>query len=130
MTITFIVPGPCPGKVRMSQRDRWCKRDVVVRYRAWQDLARAFAAKAGGVPPAEKVDMLMVSAYYMPPESWSQKKQAEAIGQTKRTRPDGDNCAGSLQDALWPDNDAALGDLIVRRRWARESYTEVEIETI
>lgn len=41
--LLFIVPGPTPGKPRMTKRDTWKKRPPVLRYRMWADLARLIA---------------------------------------------------------------------------------------
>jgi Holliday junction resolvase RusA-like endonuclease len=98
-----------------------------MRYRRWADLARLCQKP---LPKAEDVTRLAVVAFYTPPDSWSEKKKRSAYGKLKRTKPDGDNVLKSVCDALWGDDDAKLGDMGVARRWARESYTEIMIETV
>lgn len=122
--LTITIPGPAMGAVRQTQADRWKQRPAVLAYRAWCDLARACA---GVVPPAELVEEIRITSYYVPPESWSKRARAAAIGTKKRTVPDGDNLIKSATDALWKQ-DAALGDVIVHRRWDWTARLVLEID--
>jgi hypothetical protein len=112
--LNYTIPGEAPGKPRMSQRDKWKKRDCVVAYFGWCDLARKHCPD---LPTAVSVDAYSIIAYYRPPASWSVAKQTAAIGTVKRTKPDGDNVLKAVCDALWKD-DHALGDIAgVYRRY-------------
>jgi Holliday junction resolvase RusA-like endonuclease len=123
----FHIIGPAPGKPRMTRRDKWAKRPCVMAYWSWADQARATAGKVFAPQAAGDVRLIRITAFYRPPESWSYTRRTAAIGTMKRTRPDPDNIAKAVLDALWPDNDAAVGDVEVRRRYGTEDMTEVAI---
>jgi hypothetical protein len=120
---SYVIPGPAPGAVRQTQSDKWKKRPCVLAYREWCDLARKCCPN---IAAAELISWLNIKAIYTPPESWTKAERARAIGQRKRTKPDGDNIIKALCDALWK-NDAALGDQAVSRYWGAESLLEVTI---
>jgi Holliday junction resolvase RusA-like endonuclease len=122
--LTITIPGPAMGAVRQTQADRWKQRPAVLAYRAWCDLARACA---GVVPPAECVEEIRITAYYVPPESWSKRQRAAAIGGKMRTKPDWDNIGKAVCDALWKQ-DEALGDAVVKRRWDWTARLVLEID--
>jgi Holliday junction resolvase RusA-like endonuclease len=84
----------------MTRSDKWKKRDCVLRYRAWCDVARA--AAPAHLP--ERPSILAVTAYLPFPESWSQKKKEAHKGQPHQTKPDWDNIAKSVGDALWGED--------------------------
>ena len=119
----LLVPGPAPGKPRMTQRDKWAQRPCVMEYRAWADSVRQVC---GTPPAAELTEHIFIRAFYRPPESWSKARQAAAIGQRKRTKPDPDNIGKAVLDAIWKQ-DAAVGDVTVERRWASQDVTVIEI---
>lgn len=124
MITRFNIPAAAMGKPRMTQRDKWYKRDRTDKYWRWCEVVRAFV---NPVPPAETVEQLEIIAYYMVPKSWSKKKRHAAIGTRKRTVPDHDNILKGILDALWKQ-DAALGDCIIRRRWRHEDKTVIIID--
>lgn len=119
----WIVPGPAPGKPRMTQRDKWAKRPVVVAYRAWADGVRNIVRT---IPPAARTVTISLVARYRVPASWSRIRRIDAIGERKRTKPDPDNIAKAVLDALW-SQDAAVGDVTVQRFWAQRDQLEIEI---
>lgn len=121
---TFGIDGRAPGKPRMTQSDKWKKRPCVVAYRAWADRLREAAPK--NLPLAEHVEMVVVRAAYAPPESWSRKTKIAHIGQMMRSKPDGDNVAKSVCDALWSD-DHKLGDILMQRRWGSDEGIQIEV---
>lgn len=115
----YVVPGePIPAP-RQTARDRWGsnKRPAVQRYHDWRDAARTFIPH----PPAAKdIDMLAIVCAWQPPSSWSQRKRGRSLGERKRTKPDWDNVAKTVCDALWPQ-DSPLGDALVLRRFAEQA---------
>lgn len=128
--IRFVITGEPMGKPRMTQRDKWKKRPVVLRYRAWADLARA------SVPvPASRfiADPLTVSwtAYLPMPKSWSCKKKDFMRGTLHRQKPDRDNIDKAILDALFTsDCGVAAGTLVKRWDDGRGPRVEVEVTTL
>lgn len=122
--IRFTVPGAPMGKPRMTRADKWKRRECVVRYRAWADLARECASQVPGWP----TDVHRVSwiAYFEPPESWSAKKKAAHIGQLHRAKPDRDNIDKAVLDALFEDDKGVAVGTIVKR-WGIPARLEVKI---
>lgn len=114
--ITLVLPGDPIGKPRQTRRDRWQRRACVVRYRAWADALRALARELPADPPA-RVD---VTAHMELPASWSKAKKAELAGKPHRAKPDVDNIAKAVLDALWPDGDEAIAWIHARKVWATE----------
>lgn len=125
--ITITVPGKPVGAPRQTGRSRFNpkKRPAIERYHAYRDAIRLFA-RGQQVPPAERTEEIVITAYWTPPPLWSRNKQEAAIGTKKRSKPDGDNVEKAVLDALF-DEDAAVGDTCMRRRWDWTARTEIEI---
>lgn len=117
-----IAPVPAP---RQSQRDRWKKRPVVVRYRAFRDAVALLTAK-------ERIPKygLTVTFYVPMPPSWSKKKRAAMEGQPHEQKPDVDNFGKGLLDSLWPEEDCAVWDVRFRKLWAAKGSIEIEWEAV
>lgn len=99
------------GKPRMSQRDKWKKRAVVLRYRAFCDECRL-----KGVVVSEAGARI---TFVLPmPKSWSKKKRGQMDGQPHRQKPDADNLIKSLLDALYGD-DACVWNFEVTKLWGQ-----------
>jgi len=126
-TIRFTVNRPPMGAPRMTQADKWKQRDCVVRYRAFKDAIRAACPEWPSIE-ASSVESLSWTAYFEPPASWSKKKRAAAIGTLHRAKPDRDNIDKAVLDALF-DDDAAIADGRIQKRWAEESRIEIVILT-
>ena len=92
--ITFPV---CPfPKPRMTQRDRWKKRPVVVKYHIYKDSMKHYANEFNYC-----VDENLSLTFIMPfPKSYSKKKKNELRGKPHRLRPDLDNLLKAFKDAL------------------------------
>lgn len=114
--LEWVIPCRALGKPRMTRRDKWAQRDCVVEFREYKDYLKAAMIQW---PEPEQVQLMVIEARYLPPPSWSQKKQREALGTLKRTAPDPDNIEKGIYDALW-GQDQAVGDTMVRRRWWHE----------
>jgi len=95
----------------MTQRDRWKKRDCVVRYHAFKDEVRL-----RGIELGDKV----VAEFRVPmPKSWSKKKKSDMAGQPHQQKPDIDNFLKSLLDACF-DDDSKVWSVTATKRWAEE----------
>lgn len=99
------------GAPRMTQRDRWAQRQVVMRYFRFKDLVRAQAKKSG----FELKPHLVISFYIMMPLSWSKKKRAIMNGELHDKKPDGDNLLKAFQDAFGEDKHVA--SVILNKFW-------------
>lgn len=121
---TFTVPGDPMGKPRMTQRDVWKKREVVVRYRAYADAIR----EACGPVPENPV-AVSVMAYIAMPASWSERKRARYDGTINRQRPDYDNISKSIGDSLFED-DSILGLGSCVKFWCREGTQRTVVSVL
>ncbi|HGJ5876951.1 MAG TPA: RusA family crossover junction endodeoxyribonuclease [Arsenophonus sp.] len=101
-----IVPVPKP---RMTQRDVWQKRPVVLRYRTFCDEVK----NTGLVLPES--DSIVVFQLPMP-KSWSKKKHVEMDGKPHQQKPDVDNLLKALMDAVFKD-DCTLWHVTVSKIW-------------
>ena len=107
-----VTPVPKP---RMTQSDRWKKRPAVVRYYRYKDDL-VFAALAQGFVLESEIEL----DFYLPmPKSWSKKKQAEMDGKPHQAKPDIDNLAKAVMDALL-DEDSHVWSLRARKFWSSQ----------
>ncbi|MCK4705871.1 MAG: RusA family crossover junction endodeoxyribonuclease [Gammaproteobacteria bacterium] len=109
MTEYHITPVPKP---RMTQRDKWQKRQAVLRYRAFKDDCRF-----------NDVSLPLSGAHIvfnMPmPKSWSKKKCNEMNGLPHQNKPDCDNLLKSLMDAVY-DDDSSVYDVRISKFWSEK----------
>lgn len=96
--------------VRMTQRGKF-KSPSAQRYIAWKTQMGWWIRKQWDEPTEAAV--AVVATFYMPiPESWSQKKQREAIGKPQTKKPDIDNLLKGLFDAangiIWKDDNQVV----------------------
>ena len=117
----FTIPGAPMGKPRMTQRDKWAQRDCVMQYRAWCDRARLNCLGVTATPVA-----LDFTAHIPMPPSWSKKKQAAMAGELHRQKPDLDNIAKAIMDALWED-DSGIAHLHGHKFWCRNEDANIEL---
>lgn len=101
-----ITPVAAP---RMTRRDKWKHRPVVDAYMAFKDECHAH-----GVTLATEGQHI---TFIIPmPKSWNAKKRAEMDGKPHQQRPDWDNLAKGLQDAVM-EQDCTVWDCRVSKRW-------------
>lgn len=126
-TSVIVIPGKPIAKPRMTQRDRWMKRPAVVAYWAWANHARELA---DAVQLGEKVAPTLtvgINAFFGLPSSYSAAKKRKLYGQPHTLRPDADNIAKAVLDALWPKNDSAVYDLRIVKLWDDRQGPRVEV---
>lgn len=104
----FIPITPVP-KPRTTQRDRWAKRPVVVRYYAFCDELRLKFKE----PLPERLGLIF---YIKTPQSWSKKKTEAMLHQPHQQRPDIDNLTKAVMDALCED-DSHIYQLEAKKVW-------------
>lgn len=126
-TVRLTVPGPPPGKPRMTRQDRWKKRPATDRYWAWANAIKE--AVGNSIPEAASVALLNWTAYFEPPtsKSWPKKRRIAAIGTLHRAKPDRDNIDKAVLDCLWPDGDSAIAAGTIRKFWDWTPRIEIEI---
>lgn len=100
------------GKPRMTQSDKWKKRDCVVRYWEFADKLRGEAERQG----LELGDVLIVEFHLTCPASWSKKKQQEMWGKPHQSKPDTDNLLKAASDILKKD-DKGIHQIVARKLW-------------
>ena len=102
-----VTPVPKP---RQTRSDKWKKRPSVMRYRAFADAVRLMTPK--------DIDLNGTTVtFHMPmPKSWSKKKKAEKVFTPHMQRPDIDNLAKSLLDAIYGD-DSHIHTITIKKIW-------------
>ncbi len=75
------------------------------------------------VPPPWE---LYITAVRHMPASWSKKRRAQMAGRWCVSKPDADNIAGAVMDALF-DNDAAVVSVTCRKIWGDDAALEIVI---
>jgi len=113
-----IDPTPKP---RMTQSDKWKKRDCVMRYRLFADLVRSkniwFCSGSH-----------IIFGIRMP-QSWSKIKQKSMDGKPHKQRPDIDNLLKSLMDAVFL-KDEHIYEINVKKVWAKNPFIKIEKKKI
>lgn len=109
------------AKPRMTRRDRWANRPVVAKYYKFCNTLRE---KYGEQITAGQVRL----EFQVPmPKSWSKKKKQLMNLQPHQQRPDIDNYAKAVLDAL-TDDDSHVYSLLATKHWAETgsvSITEI-----
>lgn len=118
----FTYHGAPMGAPRMTQRDRFRKRPVVVRYHAFKDGLRA---AAGPLPP--EPELVLIAAHVVMPKSWSKKKQAEHNGKPCRSRPDWDNIGKAVCDGLF-EEDCCIWLGMTMKHWCYPGEERVDVK--
>lgn len=108
----LVIPCVPMGKPRMTQRDKWAKRPCVVRYYALKDIIKAHL-KGHDISDVGRITFV---AYLPMPKSWSKQKKAEMKGRPHRQKPDVDNLAKLILDAMLSD-DSGVFDLHGTKFW-------------
>jgi Holliday junction resolvase RusA-like endonuclease len=102
----------------MTQADKWKKRPAVLKYRAFADECRL---RMQGVV----LDNSRIVFHVPMPQSWSKKKKVEMNTRPHRSRPDLDNYAKAIFDALYSE-DSHIADICLSKRWSYEGGIEIE----
>ena len=111
-----ITPVPKP---RQTRADKWKQRPPVMRYRAFADELRLRLPKDFNLNYKRIV-------FYMPmPKSWSKKRRQKMEGMGHKQRPDIDNLAKSLLDALYSD-DSHIYSISLAKFWAYEGAIDID----
>ena len=109
-----ITPVPKP---RQNRADKWLQRPPVMRYRAFADECRLKGVKL----PLHGACV----TFYMPmPKSWSKAKKSNYEGKPHKQRPDLDNIAKALFDALFED-DSHIWNIRITKRWSYEGAIQI-----
>jgi Holliday junction resolvase RusA-like endonuclease len=109
------------GKPRMTQRDKWAKRPVVMRYRDYADQLRAGCTGITSNPVC-----VSWRAFFTMPKSWSKKKREAHLGALHRAKPDRDNIDKGILDALW-EQDSGIARGTLEKRWDEGNGARLEI---
>lgn len=126
---TFVIP----GKPFAKQRPRATRQGRVYTPAETISFERQVAAIAAKHFPAP-IDgpvSVTIRATFEPPQSWSKRKTAEHINRPHCQRPDLDNCAKAVLDALnriaWAD-DGQVAEITVSKVWGPSARTVVHVE--
>jgi len=103
------------AKPRMTQSDKWAKRDVVKRYFAFKDeLIKQADAK--GFELQQSYSILFCLPF---PKSYSKKKCESLLLQAHKLKPDLDNLLKAINDSFLQD-DSAIYCIRAKKIWAYE----------
>ena len=109
---------PC-SKPRMTQRDRWKKRQCVLDFYAFRDPIKQEVKRINTLLIKESPldwDNLTVIFLVPMPKSWSKKKKALMVGKPMQQRPDLDNYIKGLFDATH-EEDSSIWKVTASKIW-------------
>jgi Holliday junction resolvase RusA-like endonuclease len=102
----------------MTRSDVWKQRPAVLRYRAFADELRLKYRE--DLPYSVKLRFEIAM-----PKSWSAKRRAAMRGLPHQQKPDWDNLAKAVQDALLPE-DSVVWRCLTEKVWADEGAIVIE----
>jgi len=120
MSILDVAINPI-GKCRMTQRDKWVKRDCVERYYSFKDTIRLEARKQ----KFELSNCFKIVFVIPMPKSWSNKKRTEMYLRHHQQKPDIDNLLKAVMDSLLAD-DSCVYHVDIRKWWGYEGKIIIE----
>jgi Holliday junction resolvase RusA-like endonuclease len=106
----------------MTQRDKWAKRDCVLRYYAFKDEVRLLMKGAEGI----MLQPHKVTFVILMPKSWSNKKREEMRGKPHTQKPDVDNLCKAFNDAVL-DDDSAVWSQWGEKIWGDKGKIELNV---
>ena len=109
---------PC-SKPRMTQRDRWKKRQCVLDFFSFRDSIKQEVKRLNTLLIKESPfdwDNLTVIFLVPMPKSWSKKKKALMVGKPMQQRPDLDNYLKGLFDATH-EEDSSIWKVTASKIW-------------
>jgi len=109
-----ITPVPKP---RMTQRDKWKGRSVVLRYNAYKDELRLKQVK---LPEFYHIIFVLPM-----PRTWSKKRKQLMAGTPHKQKPDKDNLEKGLLDALFIE-DCGVWTGCVTKLWGYEGKIVID----
>ena len=121
---TFTIRGLPIGKPRMTQSDKWKKRAATDKYWGWVNSIKQ--QKPQNLTAFPKT---ITIKFYMPmPQNWSKKKKDLFNGTLHFAKPDVDNLAKGVLDALF-EKDQRIGKLNAEAVWINgDGYAEIMVE--
>ncbi len=115
------IPVPKP---RMTQRDKWQKRNCVMAYRAWADRLRTEATGSPKKYLDGSYNRISVFVFLPIPPSYSRAKRLRMQGTPHDKRPDADNILKAVLDALF-ENDSVVYQVEIAKYWSVEPEIEI-----
>ena len=107
------------AKPRMTRADKWKRRPSVLAYRAFADAMRQQCGDW------ELPDAFHVRFIIPMPASWSKKKKLQKVSTLMQQRPDADNLAKALMDALLKE-DSTVWKLEIEKIWGEEGMIIID----
>jgi Holliday junction resolvase RusA-like endonuclease len=112
-SVITIDVAPC-SKPRMTQRDRWAKRQCVLKFFAFKDAIKQ--SKYWEPHNLLSLESFDIEFYIEMPKSWSKKKKALHVNQPHKQRPDLDNYIKAWCDSVF-EEDSVVWRFKALKRW-------------
>lgn len=108
------------AKPRMTRRDKWAKRDCVVRYREYRDMLRLLGR---GFELGDEVRIVFGMPFA---RSYGKAKRDGLRGRAHQIRPDVDNLLKGIMDAF-RESDSSIWRVEVKKIWTDgEGFITIE----
>ena len=104
------------AKPRMTRSDKWKKRPATDKYWQFKDKVRE--------ANIELYNGCTITFHISMPVSWSNKKRDSMRFQYHEQKPDIDNFAKALLDAIY-DDDAHIAHITIIKKWADQGAIEI-----
>jgi Holliday junction resolvase RusA-like endonuclease len=113
----FDIPIDPIGAPRMTQRDAWKKRPVVLRYFAYRDVVRLICNTEGYSPGGE------IQIEFHVPLTKGRSKQKDLIGKGHDQKPDIDNMLKAFMDCFGEDK--TVWKINAKKVWGETGFIRV-----
>jgi Holliday junction resolvase RusA-like endonuclease len=134
-TPKYFFPVEPMGAVRTTQKQKFVDKRAIRYHQYKSDIALMAAARK--IKPIQAGNPVIIRelVFYMPiPQSWSNKKKQEAIGQPHIKKPDIDNLVKGLFDSLngiaWADDNQVYEMHNVKKIYGEEPGIEFGIDAL
>lgn len=117
----FLFLGAAIPKPRMTMRDKWAKRPIVLRYFEYKDRLKLFAKSQR----FELGDSFEITFVIEMPESWSKVKKETMNGKPHQSRPDIDNLVKGVMDAMMKQ-DMTVWNIKASKVWGTDNSFKIQ----
>lgn len=115
----FDIPINPVGAPRQTQRDKWKKRPVVLKYHAYRDVVRLFANQNKYTLQGS----LEIEFHIEVPKSKSEKQKQSMYKTPHDQKPDIDNLVKAFMDCFGEDK--TLHQLKAKKLWSQKGFIRV-----
>src|SRR5690606_36989616 len=130
--IKLNIPVKAMGAVRMTGRGKFVNKSAL-RYLSYKQEFQWHVKNQYKKKPLEGALWVEVIFHMQIPESWSNKRRNESVGEYHTKKPDADNLVKGVFDSLnklvWQD-DNQVAEMVVRKVYSENPRVEIFVKEV